>query len=281
MPIYHLPVHKNQNGSVDECSCQALWNREIISNSNFKLHQKIIGFLCPSLLGTTVYTTRLDKLGTSGLKRIYPSWFIPWLASQSQVSLVSLLSVRHGIFEMKLLVLAEAQRPVEMTADVVAKLNLALLAITIHQQMIHFHQITLLVLTEESGHTLHVWCLNNLWVIKEADLLHLLTKLGILFFWWPSDLSPWIPDSSASSTDLEAPGKKIKKYVTFWKLIGFSYIFCLTAGLEINTSNILYIMSVFLNKVVRLEVWEVNLAGREVLSVLCLTFKYIESSVWT
>lgn len=34
LPIYHLPVHKKQNGSMDDCSCQALWNREIISNLN-------------------------------------------------------------------------------------------------------------------------------------------------------------------------------------------------------------------------------------------------------
>lgn len=58
--------------------------------------------------------------------------------------------------EMKLLVLAQKQRPVELTADVVAELKMTLLAITIHQQMIHFHQIILLVLAEESGHTLHV-----------------------------------------------------------------------------------------------------------------------------
>lgn len=52
-----------------------------------------------------------------------------------------------------------------------------------------------------------------------------------------------------------------------------------TAELEIDTSTILYFMPIFLNKVVRLEVWEVNLAGRKVLSVLCLTFKYIGSSI--
>lgn len=43
-----------------------------------------------------------------------------------------------------------------MTADVVAELKMALLAIMIHHQMIHFHQIILLVLAEKSGHTLHV-----------------------------------------------------------------------------------------------------------------------------
>lgn len=69
---------------------------------------------------------------------------------------ISLLAVRHGIFEMKLLVLAETQRPVEMTADVVAELKMALLTIKIHQQMIYFHQIILLVLAEKSAHTLHM-----------------------------------------------------------------------------------------------------------------------------
>lgn len=43
-----------------------------------------------------------------------------------------------------------------MTADVVAELKMALLAIMIHHQMIHLHQIILLVLAEKSGHTLHV-----------------------------------------------------------------------------------------------------------------------------
>lgn len=64
--------------------------------------------------------------------------------------------MRHGIFEMKLLVLAETQRPVEMIANVVAELNMTLSVIMIHQQIFHFHQIILLALAEECGHTLHV-----------------------------------------------------------------------------------------------------------------------------
>lgn len=72
----------------------------------------------------------LDRLCTSGLNRTYPSWFVLWPASQSQISLVSLLAVRHGTFEMKLLVLAETQRS-QMTIDVVAKLRTALLAMRV------------------------------------------------------------------------------------------------------------------------------------------------------
>jgi len=39
--------------------------------------------------------------------------------------------VRHGTFEMKLLVLAKTRRSVEMTTEVVAELKIALLAITV------------------------------------------------------------------------------------------------------------------------------------------------------
>lgn len=187
----------------------------------------------------------LDRLCTSRLNRTYPSWFIPWPASQSQISLVSLLAVRHGTFEMKLLVLAETQRSVEMTIDVVAELKMALLAITVLSWFIsnwstsqncsvglgwgvwpHFACAT-------------VWSPTNLWVTKEADLVDPLTKLFILFSRWSSVLSPWIPDSGGGSTDLKVPAKKIKKCIIFWKLIEFSYSFCVTTELEIDTSTIL------------------------------------------
>lgn len=39
-----------------ECSCQMLWNREIISNPNFKLDGTIFDFFFISLTGTVVYT---------------------------------------------------------------------------------------------------------------------------------------------------------------------------------------------------------------------------------
>lgn len=58
--MYQLPGHKKKRqkkkDSVFECSCQMLWNREIISKPNFKLDGTIFDFFFISLRGTVVYT---------------------------------------------------------------------------------------------------------------------------------------------------------------------------------------------------------------------------------
>lgn len=101
-----------------------------------------------SLTGTTVYTSyngqimyMLNKI----LNKIYPFWFIFWLASQFQTSPLSLSAVRHGTYETKLMMLRETQRSLEMCYQKVA---------LIHEQLIHFCKI-ILVLAEEFGHNLH------------------------------------------------------------------------------------------------------------------------------
>lgn len=73
----------------------------------------------------------LVRLCISGLNRMYSSWFVLWLTCQSQISIVYLSAVRHGTFEMKLLVLAETQRSLEMTIDASAELKTALLDIVV------------------------------------------------------------------------------------------------------------------------------------------------------
>lgn len=152
--------------------------------------------------------------------------------------------MRHGTFEMKLLVLAETQRSVEMTIGVVAELRWLSWPSwfsadsSATDPLPQNYSVGL-----GWGVWLHfacgaVWSPTNLWVTKEVDLADPLTKLFILLSRWSSLLSPWILDSGGGSTDLKAPAKKIRKYIIFWKLIGFSYIFRVTAELEIDTSTI-------------------------------------------
>lgn len=115
--------------------------------------------------------------------------------------------MRHGTFEIKLMVLVETQRSVEMTTDVVRAERGSAFCIRVLSWFTSNGSTSAKSFSWSWLRGLAMFCMQYSLILyqtvmKQAVLLYPLTKDFILFAWWSSVLSPWIPDNGGASTDL-------------------------------------------------------------------------------
>lgn len=128
--------------------------------------------------------------------------------------------MRHGTFEIKLMVLVETQRSVEMTTDVVRAERGSAFCIRVLSWFTSNGSTSAKSFSWSWLRGLAMFCMQYSLILyqtvmKQAVLLYPLTKDFILFAWWSSVLSPWIPDNGGASTDLHCDDQAVLLQVAF------------------------------------------------------------------